>query len=188
MDCSLDYIPKYLHTNNKPIINKFNIGEELYFRCTSTDCVKPYSRKNLYDISHNRNFNNSEDYPAVDVLYNIDKDDERQHYDDQEFITLKIRDINGKHTFVKNIKSEDDISINIQIILLHKPVPCMYTHSAFEILLNNLPITKENYNSTLGKKNRTYKNLRYIVRQELSLMIQTGIVDSAEETLIIDNP
>lgn len=56
MVCGLAYIPLHLHTGDKPIVDKFSIGEKLFYRCLPQDLEKPYDKISLRDISHNRNF------------------------------------------------------------------------------------------------------------------------------------
>jgi hypothetical protein len=46
---------EHLHTNDKPIVEEFLLGEKLYYRCKDGQCKKPYDKYH-YDISHNRIF------------------------------------------------------------------------------------------------------------------------------------
>lgn len=180
MDCHLDYIPEHLHTNNKPVVKQFSIGEELYYRCKPGECKKPYDKISLYEISHNRNFRNSQQYPKEDVLYNTIESDPSQVYD-SKIVILKITKLSKEDTFSKELVCQSDPTLKARITLLHDPLPCMYTHSVFEITINGTTVNKDNYNSSLGKKNKLYKNLRSDIRQELTSIIQTGIIDPNQD-------
>nr|WP_321414909.1 hypothetical protein [uncultured Allomuricauda sp.] len=188
MVCSLDYIPEYLHTNDKPIVENFSIGEKLFYRCKSKDFQKPYDNISLYDISHNRNFGDSDTYKEHDVLFNIVQNDSRKLYEGLDVVVLNIQNIEENSTYLKEIVSKDDPKIIVVIQLKHAPVPCMYPHSVFEISLNGTVIDNQNYSQSLGKKNVTYKNLRSDIRQELTSIIQTGNIDSSKDIEFIDEP
>jgi len=188
LDCTLDYIPKHLHANEKPVVKEFSIGEKLYYRCKPNDLKRPYDKISLYDISHNRNFNDASLFSEKDVLYNIIEDDEVQLYENLNIVTLKIIELQGRYTHIKEITSINDSSVKALIVLKHSPVPCMYPHSVFEISVNDEVVDKSNYKQLLNKKNQTYKNLRSDIRQELTSIIQTGIIDTSEEIEIIDEP
>ena len=69
--CNLHYIPTKLHTNDKPIIDKFEIGEKLFYRCKPELLCKPYDNISLRDISHNRNFNDDKNLGSENVFFNI---------------------------------------------------------------------------------------------------------------------
>jgi len=132
LDCLLDYIPQYLHTNDKPIVKEFYIGEELYYRCKAGECKKPYDKISLYDISHNRNFHDGNQYPMEDVLYNIREEDPFEKYE-SDIVVLKINELSKEQTFLKELVSQSDPKIKACITLVHEPLPCMYPHSVFEI-------------------------------------------------------
>lgn len=185
MDCNLDYIPTRLHTKDKPVLETFGIGEELYYRCKENECQKPYDQIPLFDISHNRNFSNKEGYPKEDVLFNINEADDLVKYD-SNIVVLIITELENSKTYFKELKSENEPGLKVHIKLLHDPVPCMYTHSVFEISINETIISKENYKKILGKKNIKFKNLRSDIRQELSSIIQTGRIDSSQDIEFLD--
>ena len=187
MDCNLPYIPEHLHFKGKSVINTFSIGEKLYYRCKPENLKKPYDNISLRDISHNRNFN-SDLYIPKDVLFNTEIDDDREVYENLEVVILKITELQGKTTFKKEIICNKNSGIKILIILKHDPIPCMYPHSVFEISVNDVIVNNENYDIILGKKNKTYSDLRSEIRQELTLLIQNGIVDSSLETEHINEP
>jgi len=177
--CNLDYIPLHLHTNDQPIIDQFYIGEKLFYRCKPENLTKPYDNISLYDISHNRDFNNAQTFTENDVFYNIIEGDLREKYDDLNFISFHIKNLSkGKHTYIKHLAIED---LTATIILKHAPVPCMYPHSVLEILINGVVINNENYKTELGKKNQKFSTLRNLIRQELSSIVQTGFIDDSFE-------
>ena len=187
MICSLEYIPPRLHTNDRNIIDRFQVGEQLYYRCKGLSCTKPYDNISLYDISHNRNFSDPEKYPTSDVLFNIIEDNDFQQYD-MDTVPLIIRELKEEITFSKEFVSHSNPDIRASLTLKHKPVPCMYTHAVMEIILNDVIVTKENYKSTIGRSGAIYKNLRRDIRQELSSILQTKNLDLNEDIEILDEP
>lgn len=183
--CQLPYIPERLHSYGKKNIPKFSIGEELYYRCNSSECLKPYQAISLYDISHNRNFNNKINFPKEDVLWNIDENSPHKIIENKEINISIIKSISKNGTFEKNIVSDLDPSLHIQIKLIHSPLPCMYSHSSFQISLNDTIVTRQNYSEILDKRNKTYKNLRRDIRLELTSIIYSSGLDNNSETEII---
>ena len=185
-DCSLTYIPQRLHSFGKDIVNQFNIGEELYYRCNIEECTKPYQKlSKLYDISHNRNFSDSESFPKEDVLFDIRIHNTREIIPDKHINVSIIKSLSDNHTFERNFESVDDSSVIVYIKLIHNPLPCMFSHCVFEISINDIVISDENFATTLGKDNKLNKNLRRDIRQELTSIIYSNIVDSNSETEII---
>jgi hypothetical protein len=185
--CNLKYIPEHLHAKDKPLVNEFVIGEKLYYRCKNELIKRPYDKISLYDISHNRNFNDDSIFLKEDVLYNIDEIDARERYSDLEIVVLKINNLQNNVIYTKEI-TENDVVFKFTVTLKHSPEPCMYPHSVFQITKNDIIINKENYGSTLDKKNMVYKNIRSDIRQELTSIIQSGVVDSSQNIEIIDKP
>ena len=184
------YIPEQLHTNNNPIVEKFSVGEKLFYRCLPQNIGKPYDNIKLQDISHNRNFSNDLLFGCDCVLYNIIETDFRQRYENLSYITILIKELQNNHTYIKEINKTNHLNqnVNLIIILKHSPEPCMYPHSVFEIILDGIIINSENYSKTLGKDNVFFSNLRYEVRQELTSIIQTGFIDTSNELEIILEP
>lgn len=64
----------------------------------------------------------------------------------------------------------------------------MYPHSIFEISIDKTVVTKENYKKLLGRGGKAYKNIRRDIRQELTSLIQSGIVDDSLEVEILEEP
>ena len=169
---------------SRPVISTFSVGEELYYRTDPKKIKKPYDDISLYDISHNRSF-----LPQTsvkdDVLYNIKPGDVEEKYTDKEVVVLLIGNLNNAITFVKEFKTEDE-SHRVVITLKHSPVECMYPHSVFEITVNEIVIDSENYKAFFGIK--SLKNIRGRIRQELTSMIQSGIIDSSTDIEMISEP
>lgn len=188
MECKLEYIPERLHSNDKPIVQTFLEGEELYYRCKEDECSRPYDKISLYDISHNRNFNDPENFQKSDVLFNIIEDDERELYDNFNTSVLRIQNLQGSPTYTKQIPSREDPELIVIIKLLHDPIPCMYPHSVFEVSINGVIVTRENYDSVLNLRNKKYKNIRSDIRQELTSIIQTGNIDPSQDIQYLDEP
>ncbi len=179
MTCTLEYIPSILHTNDKEVVSDFYVGEEIYYRSKPDNLLKPYDNISLCDISHNRNFNSPNLYSKEYVLFNINEHDEIEQYNGFEVITFKIINLNSEITYKKEIISHLDDSLRVLIILVHRPEPCMYPHSVFEVILNSTIIDRLNYKKTLGKDNRTFSFLRTTIRQYLTSMVQTGLIDAS---------
>lgn len=179
MVCNLNYIPDHLHTNDKPLIEQFYIGEKLFYRCRPDNLKKPYDNISLYDISHNRDFNDDQTFTENDVFYNIIEDDAREKYDDLNFASFYIKTLSqGNQTYIKHFTLED---LTAKITLKHAPAPCMYPHSVLEISVDDVVINSENYKTELGKKNQKFSALRSLIRQELTSLIQTGFIDDSIE-------
>ena len=184
MSCDLGYIPAHLQRELKPVVPNFSIGEELYYRVDPTKCKVPYDHISLRDISHNRSF----DPPLStqdDVLYNIDPTKDFQKYDDKTVVVLRIATLPNGQTYIKEFTTEDE-TIVVIITLKHDPAECMYPHSVFEIAVNGVVVDEENYKQTLDTK--PLKKIRGRIRQELSSMLQTGIVDQSQEIQMIPEP
>jgi hypothetical protein len=186
LKCTLNYIPNHLHTNDKPIVEEFYIGETLYYRCNPENLEKPYDSIRLFKISHNRNFNDASIFKSEDVFYNITEDDLREKYENLNIISFFIKHLSeNKITYIKNLVYDD---LTAKITLKHEPVACMYPHSVLEICINNQIITTENYKAELGKKNLKYSNFRSLIRQELTSIIQSGFIDDSIKIEEINEP
>jgi hypothetical protein len=183
--CNLPYIPYRLHSFGKEIVNNFTVGEELYYRCNPNDCIKPYQTISLFDVSHNRNFNNSSEFPKEDVLYNIDPRKSEEKIEEKKINITVINKVSANNTFEKIIISDSNPKLIAQIKLIHDPKPCMYSHCVFEISLNDTIIDSDNYNTTLNKNGKAYKNLRSDIRLELTSIIYSSKIINDSETEII---
>lgn len=190
MVCNLEYIPSHLHLNDKPIVDIFNVGEKLFYRCFPQNLDRPYDKISLKDISHNRNFNDDENFGFENVFFNVIEDDENEKYVDYNHITLQINNLQGKSTYSKEIIKVNHLNetIKVIVILKHSPIACMYPHSSFVIIVNNIIVSDENYQETIGKDNKFYSRIRSEIRQELTSIIQTGEIDTSNEIEIIEFP
>lgn len=190
MDCNLPYIPEHLHFKNKPIIDAFSIGEKLFYRCLPENLEKPYDKINLKDISHNRNFGNDALFGDECVKFNVDPLKEFEKYDTFNIVTLLITNLGNNQTYWKSFSktNHEQKSYTVVIYLKHDPIPCMYPHSVFEIKLDDVIVTDENYKETIGKDNKFFSNIRSEIRQELTSIIQNGTIDSGLDTEYIENP
>jgi hypothetical protein len=183
--CNLEYIPKHLHTDDKPVKDVFEIGEKIFYRCKPEILNKPYDNISLQDISHNRNFNDDENYGSENVFYNINEHDERIKYEGLNFIVFYIKNLSNNITYSKTINHNNLKAI---LTLKHTPEPCMYPHSVIEISINDIVVNKNNYSEILGKKSQTFSHLRGLIRQELTSIIQTGFIDTSKEIETIIEP
>jgi len=165
--CKLHYIPERLHLNDKPILDTFQIGDLIFRRCKPEDLDNPFGKISLREISNNiGTYQGVEISLKEDVLYNIEPENNNQHYEGQIPCILEIKELNGNQ--YHKIYNED---INICVLrLLHDPLPCMYAHCNFSIWINEDKVTKDNYDATLNT-NRN-KRFRTKIRQDLALMVR----------------
>lgn len=167
MDCPLDYIPDRLHTNDRQPINEFGLHELLFRRCKLEEKENPFAKISLVDLSVNRQGEIGEELcKPDDVLFNTHPEEGhiQARFDDQVIVVLEILEIAPSNTYEKLF--EEDAN-NCRIILRHRPDPCNFSHSAFEIFYNQTEVTYENWKNTLGKNNK----LRTKCRQEMAKMI-----------------
>lgn len=163
------YIPNHLYSNNKPIINLFNIGDVLYHRCSYEKLGNPYLSITITDLSHNIGVNNGNVISSKeDVLYSIKRDELIQKYD-QAICELEIVSLNvnsNYHKFFYQIKNEKEIKGEIK--LLHQPVPFMYPHCIFRVWIDDVIVTYDNYKASLKKVNE----IRTAIKHEFTKMIR----------------
>ncbi|HUZ60475.1 MAG TPA: hypothetical protein VMU83_17020 [Hanamia sp.] len=169
-ECLLHYIPNPLHTNERQIIDEFEVNENLYKRCKAEDLKNPYRADTLSELSHNRSWLIGDILcNPDDVLYNIKPGENDEKYEDLKVCTIRIKDLNKKNRYKKNFSEIKNGEIfNAVIELLHDPIPCMYPHSVFRIWLNGEIITYENYTRTLKRVHQ----IRNSIREELASMIR----------------
>jgi len=80
--CRLAYIPDRLHTNDRPIINEFEVNENLYLRCKAEDLENPYRGVTITELSHNRSgLKDNIICNPDDVLYNIKQNKPIEKYE-----------------------------------------------------------------------------------------------------------
>jgi hypothetical protein len=178
--CELDYIPAHLCKNSREPIAKFEIGENLYFRCLSKQLTYPYKSLSLATLSHNRDFANPEVYSSDDVLWNIKPDDD-ERFSGYEVAQLKIKSTT-ENTFLKKLVSELNPELYLIIKLVHTPEECMFPHSEFKFYLMETEVTMDNYDQTLNVKSginkKALRELRTDARMELKSMLATGLIAS----------
>lgn len=168
-ECLLHYIPNRLHTNDRQIIDEFELNENLYKRCKLEDLKNPYRASTLSELSHNRS-GLIEDILCNpnDVLYNIEPGGQAEKYEELKVCTIRIKDLNMENKYKKTFSEiKNGETFNAIIELFHDPIPCMYPHSVFRIWLNGEIITYENYKQTLKKMHQ----IRNSIREELASMI-----------------
>ena len=168
--CPLHYIPGRLHTNDRQIIDEFEVNENLYKRCKPEDLKNPYWAATLSELSHNRSGLTGDILcNPDDVLYNIKLEEQAEKYEGLKVCTIRIKDLNDENRYKKTFSEIKNGEIfNAVIELFHDPIPCMYPHSVFRIWLNGEIVTYENYKQTLKKVNR----IRNSIREELASMIR----------------
>ena len=170
MECTLQYIPERLHNNiDREIISKYSVGDIIYRRSSERELNNPFASISLYEISNNIGSNCLKIISLEkDVLYNILKDNRFETYDDKVVCTLKIKSLNEDYQYFKVFNVEkNQIKYKCTLALIHDPIPCMYPHCLFRIILNNEVVVKDNYNDTLKR----IKELRTKIRHELATMV-----------------
>jgi hypothetical protein len=171
--CSLKYIPKHLHQNNKPLIPEFHNSERLFWRLGKNPTKSPYSTISLYNVSINRSGTERKFISAEqDVLWNSELNAEQEKYA-SEVVTLIVRRIFSDNPPIKPIFHPDDITQlnprHVIMALVHNPLACNYAHCMFVFDLDDVRVTKENYNETFNL--RPLKRLRQACRDELNKAI-----------------
>ncbi len=168
-NCNLDYIPDRLHTNNRPIINKFNVGQLLYHRASPEIIENPYKTVTIAELSHNLGGHPEKILSLPeDVLFSIKEEEDFEKYTDKEICTLRIISLNNLNQYDKDFSQEKNgEKATAKIKLLHDPVGCMYPHCVFRVWLNGTIVTYKNYKQTLNK----WKKIRTELKQELASMI-----------------
>lgn len=168
-ECSLPYIPSRLHKKDNPIIESFDIGEYLYRRCKHDELINPFKSISITELSHNRGGLNSQTLcNPDDVLFSINEHEDFEVYEDKVVCTLEIKSLNPNNTYKKKYTQKKDNELfTCYLELLHDPVPCMYSHCVFRVVINSEVITFDNYKQTLGKLNQ----IRNELKEELASMI-----------------
>lgn len=181
LECSIPYIPARLKTNDRPILEQFQVGEFLYMRCKAESLQNPYKSISITELSHNRS--GQSDIPLCnpdDVLYSIKKEEEFEKYTGLEICTLEIISLNQDNKYAKEYTHEKDgIESHGKLELLHEPKPCMYPHSVFRVWFNGTLVTYQNYASTIGR----YKEIRTKIKEELASMIRRTRVSYSDSPI-----
>jgi hypothetical protein len=175
LDCTLNYIPKSLHWNEKPVLTEFQVGDLIFRRCNHQELENPFKTISLRDISNNLGTNFGKIISEKDdVLFNIVPEDEIEKYAGKVVCNLEIKSLTLNNQYEKNfLEIKDGKNNNCTMQLIHDPLHCMYPHCIFRIWVNNIVVTKENYEVTLSKLNK----LRTYIRQELATMIRRNAIE-----------
>ncbi len=172
--CQLAHIPPHLHSNDKPLLPEFYVGEYVFRRCLPTETTNPFPTISLKDISVNRQGSNIQSplCQPEDTLYALESVTER--YENFVVVAMEVMEVEPEAmTYKKSFVSvnEDGNSSEATITLLHDPLPCNYAHSIFRLSVDNETVTADNYKKTLGKQNALAGKLREYCRHELAIMI-----------------
>lgn len=166
----IPYIPVELHRRGRKVCNRFFLNEEIYRRCPTKDINVPFGSISLTDLSLNRQGNPKKKRPLSwpdDVLYNHapHKGGSKPKFE-ESFVVLKVKRLLKNKTFRKILREEGN---TLLLNLKHVPTTSNYSHSVFEIVLNNKIISFSNYKATLGSNG--HKKLRNNCRLEIHKMI-----------------
>ncbi len=167
MACNLQHVPERLHKDDKPTINNFEVGEELYFRCTQEELDNPYLKISICELSHNRKgLANNIISEQDDVLINITG--EGDPVINKLVCVLVIKDVDAETgTFNKAFtQNKNQVDNHARIKLIHEPETCMYPHCVFRVWLNEVIIGYHNY----GLIN-SLKQIKTHLKTELASMI-----------------
>jgi len=176
--CDRHYIPKKLHWGKRGYIEKYLVGDIIYRRVDPNKLINPYLDITLTDLSHNIGMN----YGTIisepdDVLINISSKIDAERITSKVPCTLEIKNLNDKNeynkSFTENLNDQESYVATMR--MLHRPENCMYPHCVFEIRLNNVEVTFENYGQTLGLKK--LKDLRTMLRDELASMVRRNAIE-----------
>jgi hypothetical protein len=176
--CALSYIPDRLHTNDRPEIPVFELGEFLFHRCPHEHVKEPFDNISLYDLSTNRQ--GRKDEPLCerdDVLFNLNPDNGKGERLNCYINTLEIKEISPNQTYQKSISHQGKdgdgkpVTHTCDIVLLHDRLPCNYSHSIMRITFNGTIVTQENYKNTLRRKGQYITELRTKCKLEFEKMI-----------------
>lgn len=167
--CFLKHLPENLHQKGRKRCNRFYLNEEIYRRCPTHLLENPFASITLSDISLNRQgkpFKTPMSY-SDDVLFNTaNRVGNNVPKFQDSIVILRIRRLLKNGSFRKTLSDNRDVLI---MDLKHDPLPCNYSHTVFELVLNSVVVTYSNYKETLGKK--VYKRLREDCRLQIAKMI-----------------
>lgn len=167
--CTLSYVPKHLHQDNKPVIPEFYDSEKLFWRLGDKDFNTPYASISLYDVSFNRSGTQENFISAEgDVLWNLDKSQQIQRFD-SKVIAVLVKRLLPEQLPLRILRHPDNDRLTVKravtIRLVHDPLACNYAHSMIVFEVENERVTKANYKTTFDTG--PYKKLRQACRDEL---------------------
>lgn len=177
--CDLSYIPERLHTNDRPEIPIFELGEFLFHRCKPEHISQPFDGITLYDLSTNREGKKEQPLSQrEDVLLNTDPENGHGERYNSGILTFAVSEISESNTYEKEISHEgkdgkgNPIVHTCVIKLLHNRLPCNYSHSIMRLIFNGEVVTRENYENTIGRRGDSITKLRNKCKLELESLIQ----------------
>ena len=177
--CRLSYIPERLHSNDKPTIPTFEIGDFLYRRCKEEHLEEPFDAIKLYDLSVNRQGNKANPLSLKEeVLYNLFPENGKGEKLNESVITLEIKEVAASNTYEKTIQHDGKdgngkpITHTCFLQLLHDKLPCNYSHCIFRITFNGQVVTEQNYKQTLKRNGASVTELRNKCKIEFEQMIR----------------
>ena len=189
--CSNSLIPERLHTNDKPEVQNFDVGDNVYRRCNDAWIDDPFGQVSLYDLSLNRATLAGETVSLPDdVLLNIEAESQDNLYYKEATITLTIMEVDAAiGSYYKLLSSQSDTLSDgtvrdheLSILLKHDCLACNYAHCVIELRYDGEVVNKDNYSALLGKKKGAAKRLRNAARIEIEAMI------TYRQLWINDNP
>ena len=177
-ECKIPYIPSRLQTNDRPVIEHFEVGECLYMRCKADALNNPYKDISITELSHNRSgLKENILCNPDDVLYSIKEEEEFEKYESRVVCTLEIIHLTINNSYKKVYTENKNGTIYTGILeLLHEPESCMYPHCVFRVWLNGEKVTYNNYKSTLSK----VQQIKTRMKEELVSMIRRRQVSQGE--------
>ena len=176
MSCQISYIPRRLHSEDKPEIPTFRLGELIYRRCRDID--NPFDEIKLWDVSCNRQGTVENPICEIDdVLYNLEPDNGKGERLNEDIVVLEIKELSGNNTYEKTFEEEgldgngNMITNSCLMKLLHDRLSCNYSHCIFQCTFNGIIVTNENYKITIGRKGTSISQLRTTCKLALAEMI-----------------
>lgn len=167
--CDLAHIPPRLHYNDRPLLDEFHIGEEIYRRSKLEAIEHPFAAISLADISVNRQGNPQSPLSVHDdVLFNtVHSEGEDVPKYRQGVVVLEVKELLGDNTFKKEFHGQDKQGnpVILELHLKHRPIPCNYVHCVFELIFNGEVVTMANYKNTLDKYKELKNNCRLAIQQ-----------------------
>ncbi|CAN5326048.1 hypothetical protein BH09BAC5_BH09BAC5_00760 [soil metagenome] len=181
MNCELEHIPGELHKGNKVTIESFEVGEEIYRRCSAEQLENPFiGGVSICELSVNRR-GIAPDFISQpnDVLLNITGIGDPIL--NKVVCTLTIKDLHPvSNTYEKSFEqTKENPQTHLPVLyrasmkLIHEPEICMYPHCVFRVWLNGELVTMDNYRGTIYKVKKIKTELQMalvemIVQRQIS--------------------
>ena len=176
-ECSLARIPARLHTQGRPALPRFEVGELLYRRCQPAEIENPFAAISLVDLSVNREGPQglSPLCEPPDVLRDFSAQATQDWLTTGEVaLALQVMEVNENATY--RYQSELPgaplpATATCVLELAHDREPCNYAHSAFKLHLNSREVSFANYHEKEGLGANKYRKFRTQCRYELGRML-----------------